>query len=293
MDNFIYKSSRYSQIPGLVKTDRAVIYLKQRLSLILQELQQRTTKTIGETYYRIARLRHELFPILRMSGEHVIAEKIFEFTRSLSNRTPRLVTINSIKAFQNFLETYIPETDLEEGDVDAMRDRLEQLEQQLADKGGEEITKTDVKVEDSTSVFVIMPFQKDFNDVWKGAIEKATKNEGLSAVRVDMINKSSNITDDIIDSIKKCRVAIVDVSTNNPNVMFELGYAVALNKPNIIISQSVEFLPFDIRNIRTIVYVNSWSGIEELRTKLQEFLKEYNQKSHTKPSGKTRRKKSS
>jgi len=72
-------------------------------------------------------------------------------------------------------------------------------------------------------------------------------------------------------------LAIVDVTGNNPNVMFELGYAVAKSKPHIIISQSVDYLPFDIRNIRTIVYANSWGGIEELRGKIQEFLKENSQ----------------
>jgi nucleoside 2-deoxyribosyltransferase len=89
-----------------------------------------------------------------------------------------------------------------------------------------------------------------------------------------MINRSSNITDDIVASIERCHVAIVDVTGNNPNVMFELGYAIAKAKKNIIISQSADFLPFDIRNIRTIVYSNTWSGIEELKGKLQEFLRE-------------------
>lgn len=57
--------------------------------------------------------------------------------------------------------------------------------------------------------------------------------------------------------------------------MFELGYTLAKKKPNIIISQSADYLPFDIRNIRTIVYSNTWSGIEELRIKIQDFLREF------------------
>ena len=119
-----------------------------------------------------------------------------------------------------------------------------------------------------------MPFSSDFSDVWKGGIEKAAKAENFRPIRVDMINKSTNITDDIVSSIERCRLAIVDVTGNNPNVMFELGYALAKNKTNIIISQSADDLPFDIRNIRTIIYSNTWSGIEELRGKIQSFLRE-------------------
>src|SRR5262249_42953032 len=93
-------------------------------------------------------------------------------------------------------------------------------------------------------------------------------------IRVDTINRSTSITDDIVESIKKCRITIVDVTGNNANVMYELGYVMALEKPYIIISQSVQFMPFDIRNIRAITYTNSWSGIEDLRGKLLDFLKE-------------------
>lgn len=120
-----------------------------------------------------------------------------------------------------------------------------------------------------------MPFKQDFNDVWRGGIQRAAQTVGFKPIRVDMINRSTNITDDIVDSIDKCRLAIVDVTDNNPNVMFELGYTLAKNKPNIIISQSADYLPFDIRNIRTIVYQNSWSGIEELNGKIQDFLSEF------------------
>ena len=119
-----------------------------------------------------------------------------------------------------------------------------------------------------------MPLAAEFTDVWKGGIERAAQTEGFKPIRVDMINRSTNITDDIVASIDKCRLAIVDVTKNNPNVMFELGYAIAKEKKNIIISQSADFLPFDIRNIRTIVYSNTWSGIEELKGRIQEFLKE-------------------
>lgn len=271
MDNFYFDKRYGRQIPGLLKTDRAILYLKQQLLSINNEIEGRTTKSIGDTYYRISRLRQEFIPLFRMSGEIVISEKLVELTSAVGHRTIKEEALHSIKTLVNFLDSYKA---VEEEEIISLKEKIDKLEQQLYDKEENENNEL-INIEDESTVFVIMPFNKEFNDVWKGGIEKAAKNEGYKPLRVDMINKSSNITDDIIESINKCKISIVDVSSNNPNVMFELGYAIALNKPNIIISQSVEYLPFDIRNIRTILYSNTWSGIEELRIKIQEFLKEF------------------
>lgn len=288
----MYYNKRFGRtIPGLLKTDRAALYANQQISVILRELRDRSTKSIGDTYYSITRLRHDLIPIFRMSGDLMLSEKIIELTADIAHRTPKDIAIAKLVTLAKFFDEY---TTVEEDQMVSLKEKIDRLEQQLFEKnmddGGPTIEEIDI--EDASTVFVIMPFNKEFNDVWKGAIEKAAKAEGYKALRVDMINKSSNITDDIIESIRKCKIAIVDVSSNNANVMFELGYAVALEKPNIIISQSVEFLPFDIRNIRTILYQNSWSGIEELKTKIQEFLKEYKPKveSNTAPKKRATRK---
>lgn len=277
MDEYSYDKRFRRAIPGLLKTDRAALYATQQINSILKELRERTTKSIGDTYYSINRLRHDLIPIFRMSGDLIISEKIIELTSDLAHRTPKEIAIAKLITLSKFFEEY---TTIEEDQMISLKEKIDRLEQQLFERNIDDsaIPLDEIDIEDDSTVFVIMPFNKEFNDVWKGAIEKASKTEGYKALRVDMINKSSNITDDIIDSIKKCKIAIVDVSSNNANVMFELGYAVALDKPNIIISQSVEFLPFDIRNIRTILYQNTWSGIEELRVKIQDFLKEYKPK---------------
>ncbi|MBN8835649.1 MAG: hypothetical protein J0I09_00165 [Sphingobacteriia bacterium] len=284
----IYFNKRFGRtIPGLLKTDRAALYANQQINVILKELRERSTKSIGDTYYSITRLRHDLIPIFRMSGDLMLSEKIIELTSDIAHRTPKEIAIAKLVTLAKFFDEY---TTVEEDQMVSLKEKIDRLEQQLFEKNMDDDSTAieEIDIEDASTVFVIMPFNKEFNDVWKGAIEKASKAEGYKALRVDMINKSSNITDDIIESIRKCKIAIVDVSSNNANVMFELGYAVALEKPNIIISQSVEFLPFDIRNIRTILYQNSWSGIEELKIKIQEFLKEYKPKGQTNATPKKR-----
>jgi hypothetical protein len=217
-----------------------------------------------------------------MSGDRQLFMLVGSSIGGFNQRSNRREAIEKLKEFLIRLESYEPPAELLA--FEELRDKNSNMDDGLVEAGARKVT--DQQLSDERSVFVIMPFAAEFADVWKGGIQRAAQSEGFTPIRVDMINRSTNITDDIVGSIEKCRLAIVDVTKNNPNVMFELGYAIAKNKKNIIISQSADFLPFDIRNIRTIVYANSWSGIEELKARVQEFLKEAAPPKHSKRSSK-------
>lgn len=252
--------------PGLIRLDRAIPYITQRLARAIESLESVKTKSLGEDAYSIlARLVEQIFPLCRMSGDEFLTERVgleLMRVRRVNPRTPRPEIIQALKNLVVAIDTYEPQAmDSQAGLLDAQNGESakKSVPEDLAKEG---------------SLFVIMPFSKEFNDVWKGAIQSASKTANFHPIRVDTINRSTNITDDIVESIKKCRIAAVDVTGNNPNVMYELGYVMALEKPYVIMSQSVDFLPFDIRNIRTIIYSNTWSGIEELRGKLLDFLRD-------------------
>ncbi len=68
---------------------------------------------------------------------------------------------------------------------------------------------------------------------------------------------------------------IADITGNNPNVMFELGWALALGKMPIVIrnEDNPNKVPFDVKDIRFISYTNSWGGIEDLRKSICNFLR--------------------
>jgi nucleoside 2-deoxyribosyltransferase len=72
--------------------------------------------------------------------------------------------------------------------------------------------------------------------------------------RGDEIAEPGRITDQIITAIEQCDFIIADVTGSNPNVMFELGYARALKRPAVIINQDLTASPFDIAEMRQIVY---------------------------------------
>ena len=69
-------------------------------------------------------------------------------------------------------------------------------------------------------------------------------------------------------------MVIADITPNNPNVYYEVGYADALNKPLILIADRKEGLkPFDVRAYRTIFYENSIGGKNRIESDLKAYLK--------------------
>lgn len=144
-------------------------------------------------------------------------------------------------------------------------------------------------------VFVVMPFAQIFDDVWKGGIERACNSEDFGCLRVDKISLSSWITEDIKEYVKMADFVIADITQNNPNVMFELGWALALEKKPIVIRQQgdPDKVPFDVKDIRYIPYVNSWSGIESLFKGICKFLKTTSETVNEEPTEKKTRKKRS
>ncbi|MER3390656.1 MAG: hypothetical protein RJQ01_11580 [Microcella sp.] len=108
----------------------------------------------------------------------------------------------------------------------------------------------------SWTCFVIMPFAEEFADVYLllKDVRSAPDMPELEIFRADDIAEPGRITDQILDAIGGCAFVIADVTGSNPNVMFELGYARALGKPGIILNQDVTDSPFDIAEMRQIVY---------------------------------------
>lgn len=140
--------------------------------------------------------------------------------------------------------------------------------------------------------FIIMPFAPEFDNVWLGGIKPACAEYKYAPLRVDEISLSSLITDDIQNYMKKASIVIVDITENNPNVMFEFGWALAKDKKPIVICQEehTSKVPFDILNIRHISYENSWLGVEELKKGLKRFIASTNSQLSKKKVKKTKKK---
>ena len=105
--------------------------------------------------------------------------------------------------------------------------------------------------------FVIMPFRDEFDAVYEvvqKAVAHAIPGEQIDCYCLKEVQAAGRITDDIIDSVNKATLCIADVTGSNPNVMWETGYAMAKDKPTILIAQNLGGLPFDLKVHRVLPY---------------------------------------
>lgn len=112
--------------------------------------------------------------------------------------------------------------------------------------------------------FVIQPFDaggkfdKRFNDTYKQAIEDA----GLEPYRVDQDPGVEVPIDTIEKGIREATICLADITTDNPNVWYELGYAFAMDRSVIMVcgEERVGRLPFDIQHRTVIKYTSESKG---------------------------------
>ena len=68
-------------------------------------------------------------------------------------------------------------------------------------------------------------------------------------------------------------MVIADITPNNPNVFYEVGFAHGIEKPTILLSdRSREKLPFDISGFRLLFYDNTIGGKSVVEASLRKHL---------------------
>lgn len=122
-------------------------------------------------------------------------------------------------------------------------------------------------------VAVMMPFSRDFDPVHE-TIRIACSDLGLATRRVDEIYGPQKIMDDIFSTIAQSQVVVGDLTGRNPNVLYETGLAHALDRDVVITVQNDQDVPFDLRHIRFIKYLQNTEGLVRLRVELRESLRE-------------------
>lgn len=137
-------------------------------------------------------------------------------------------------------------------------------------------------VDENNKCFVISPIGKEgeenyekFKDVLEYIIKPAIEDSGydLEVLRADEINKTGSLIKDILKNIYNSFIVIADLTGQNPNVFYELGVRHSLKPRTILIAQSIDDIPFDLRDYRLIEYDTTAKGASIFREKLNRYLK--------------------
>ncbi len=83
-------------------------------------------------------------------------------------------------------------------------------------------------------------------------IDEALSPLGFKTVRADDIEKSGEITTQIVSELIESDLVIADLTGQNANVFYELAVRHSFRKPYIQIVEEGEQLPFDVRAFRTV-----------------------------------------
>jgi GAF domain len=106
----------------------------------------------------------------------------------------------------------------------------------------------------SLYVFVQIPFRKEFTNVYSLGIKQTVETLGMRCEKVDEVKLPHDILRQIYECIRKSDIVISEMTDRNPNVFYETGYAHALDKPTILLAQSADDIPFDLRHFKHIIY---------------------------------------
>lgn len=114
--------------------------------------------------------------------------------------------------------------------------------------------------------------RRDSDFVMKNFLNPVAEKLGFSVLRSDLLNDSGKIDDTIVQQLEDSELVIIDLTKQNPNVMFEFGIRYGLKKPFIVIAQDVDKLPLDVRNIRTLEYTVTAPDIDSINHKLEAMI---------------------
>jgi nucleoside 2-deoxyribosyltransferase len=119
------------------------------------------------------------------------------------------------------------------------------------------------KIETKIFAFILMPFDTAFDDIYRLGIKETASQFEIKAERVDEQIFQEGILERIYRQIKAADLVIADMSGQNPNVFYEVGYAHALGKLCVLMTNDAADIPFDLKHHRHIVYGDSISKLKE------------------------------
>lgn len=136
--------------------------------------------------------------------------------------------------------------------------------------------------------FVIQPFNEKFNTRYRDVFQPAITSAGLQPYRVDEDFGVVAPINSIQEEIRNSSICLADITLDNPNVWYELGYAHAIGKDVVMLCGSEregDKFPFDVRHLTINRYdLSSLPSYDKLKdlisNRLTALLKKQNNVKH-------------
>lgn len=148
----------------------------------------------------------------------------------------------------------------------ATKEFVEQMQELVASPKAKSLLEQAVAVP-KNQVFVVMQFGDEALDsAYAGVIKPVAEEFGFKVVRVDEIQDSGNISQQILESISSSAVVVADLTGERPNCYYEAGFAHAIGKEIVFAIRDGTRIHFDLAGNRFI----SWRTEADYRRKLRE-----------------------
>lgn len=119
--------------------------------------------------------------------------------------------------------------------------------------------------------------RKRSDSLFKHVILPVCKESGFEPTRIDKENTSGSITEEIFKHLIEDELVIADLTENNPNAFYEMGYRAAINKPSIHLMTKDSTIPFDVSAIRSFSYdLSDLDSVEEVKSRLIQTINSMN-----------------
>lgn len=197
--------------------------------------------------------KSQLAGILDSISSNDIPNKLSEiiFVERSQGRATRL---------QNILENLFPNSQIptpKSGGVDLLKEN-----------STETLRTAGYGSDNKKRIFVAMPFASEFDDCFHYGIQGAVNSCGYLCERADLQSFTGDVMEFVKERIETSDFVIADLTTANPNVYLEIGYAWGLKKKTVLLIKDIKELKFDTLGQRCLPYTT----IKDLETKLKAEL---------------------
>ena len=103
-------------------------------------------------------------------------------------------------------------------------------------------------------VLVLMPFSEQFLDIYEYGIKQACEAAGADCERIDEQVFTGDILNRLFRQIETADLIVAEVTGKNQNVYYEVGYAHASKKQVVLLTQTKDDIPFDLKHFPHIAY---------------------------------------